>query len=84
MSLKAHRFHHLGITFRVFLSGESAKLETSGKYDFVLMDFASHFETYSWASEKCIAVVYKIQYNFVYWWYTKSAIVLLYKIVMTS
>ena len=31
MSLRAHRFHHLWITFRVFLSSESVKLETSEK-----------------------------------------------------
>ena len=30
MSLRAHRFHHFLITFRVFLSGESEKPETSG------------------------------------------------------
>ena len=32
MSLRAHRFHHLWITFRVFLSGESEKTETSGRW----------------------------------------------------
>ena len=31
LSLSAHRFHHLWITFRVFLSGESVQLETCGK-----------------------------------------------------
>ena len=35
---KAHRSHHLWITFTVFLSGESVKLETSGKYDVVVID----------------------------------------------
>ena len=34
MSLRAHRFHHFWITFRVFLSGESEKPETGGKMRF--------------------------------------------------
>ena len=38
VGMSVFREHHLWITFRVFLSGESVKLETSGKYDVLVID----------------------------------------------